>query len=476
MEHSLEVKGFEHFDVALSVGVQKMVRSDKASSGVMFTLHTETGFRDVVHINSSWGLGELVVQGKITPDEFIIFKPTLKTGFSPIIKKTLGTKIDKMIYGSEKKKGGLSTFFSGGHVGVAQVKEVPSSKEERDSFSLSDEEILILAKWGVIVEEHYSKLAGKEMPMDLEWAKDGVSGDLFIVQARPETVHAEKKGYEITKYALTDKAEPIIEGIAIGTKIVSGKARIINDTKKLHEFQKGEILIAEITTPDWEPIMKIASAIITERGGRTSHAAIVSRELGIPAIIGTGKIEEKIQTGDILTVDSSSGSVGKIYEGKLKWEEETHRLDKISKTKTKIALNIGSPDEAFAHASLPHQGVGLAREEFIVASHIGVHPLALLNFDKLPEKTKAKIEEKTKGYESKKEFFIQKLARGVSRIAAAFHPYQVIVRFSDFKTNEYATLLGGEMFEPKEANPMLGWRGASRYISPEFHLPLSLSV
>jgi len=455
-------KGFNHFDVALSVGVQKMVRSDRAVSGVMFTLDTETGFRDVVPINSSWGLGEMVVQGKVTPDEFIVFKPTLKEGFRPIIKKSLGAKKTKMIYTDSR---------------TSPVKEIDTSDAERKSFTLSNKEILTLAQWGVVIEEHYTERSGHSMPMDIEWAKDGISGELYIVQARPETVQSEKKGYEIAEYRLKEKGELVTEGISIGTKIVSGRARIILSTKKLDEFKEGEILVTEITDPDWEPIMKKAAAIVTEKGGRTSHAAIVSRELGISAVIGVGASVSKIKTGDMITIDCSSGAVGKIYKGELDYEKSVHNLSDIPKVKTSIALNVGSPDGAFLHARLPHHGVGLAREEFIIASQIRIHPLALLHFNELKdEELKKEIEKLTVGYEDKKEFFVSKLAEGIAQIASAFYPHQVIVRFSDFKTNEYRALVGGKLYEPEEENPMLGWRGASRYAHPDFAPAFALEI
>ncbi len=454
-------KGFDHFDVALSVTVQKMVRSDIAASGVMFTIDTETGFKDTVQISSSYGLGEMVVQGKVTPDEFIVFKPTLYTA-SPIIKRSLGAKKLKMVYTSTPKN---------------PVKEVPVPVKERDMFTITDEEILTLARWGVVIEKHYSQRAEKHMPMDMEWAKDGETGELFIVQARPETVQAEKEGFTRTEYKLTEQGEQVVEGISVGTKIVTGKARVILETSKLHEFEEGEILVTEITDPDWEPIMKISAAIITEKGGRTSHAAIVSRELGIPAVIGTGNALKKIKTGDVLTVDCSSGVVGRVYEGELSFEKNTYDLAEIPETKTPLCLNVGSPEGAFMHSFLPHHGVGLAREEFIIASHIRVHPLALLNYDNLEDaKLKKKIDELTKGYEDKVEYYVSKLAEGIAQIGAAFYPHQVIVRFSDFKTNEYATLLGGSEYEPDEENPMIGWRGASRYANPQFKPAFGLEV
>ncbi len=447
-------KGFDHFDVALSVGIQKMVRSDKGASGVMFTIDTETGFRDVVEINASYGLGEMVVQGKVTPDEYMVFKPTLREGYRPIVKKTKGEKKMMMVYTPNAK---------------APTKEVAVPKTLRDAYALTDDEVLELARWGLEIEAHYSERFGRPMPMDIEWAKDGVLNQLFIVQARPETVQSEKKGFSITEYILKDKATPLTSGICVGAKIVSGKARKILTTAKLDEFQDSEILVTEITDPDWEPIMKKACAIVTAKGGRTSHAAIVSRELGIPAVIGIGMEElKKLNTGDVLTIDASSGSVGQIYKGKLAWEERVEDLSQVPETKTKIAMNIGSPESAFMYAHLPHKGVGLAREEFIIASHIGIHPKALLEFDKLDAKLKKKIEEKTLGWDDKVEYYVTKLAEGIAQIAAASHPHQVIVRFSDFKTNEYRTLVGGEKYEPDEENPMIGWRGASRYYHPNF--------
>lgn len=449
-------RGFNHLDIYLSVGIQRMVHSDRASSGVMFSLDTESGFRDVVQITSAWGLGEMVVQGKVVPDEFMVYKPSLQRTLPAIIKKNLGSKETKMIY---------NTLESA----ERPVQEVTVPHEERKIFSISDEEVLTLARWAVLIEEHYSKKAGKDMPMDMEWAKDGVSGQLYIVQARPETVQAEKKGYTHEEYKLQESGEVIAEGISVGTKVASGSAKIILSTANLDEFNTGEILFTEITDPDWEPIMKKASGIVTEKGGRTSHAAIVSRELGIPAIVGTEGVLEKIQTGDEVTIDTSSGDVGKIYRGRLKFDKKTYELDKIPEIKTKIAMNIGTPDGAFMHAQLPHKGVGLAREEFIIASHIQVHPNALINYDSLEDKgLKQQIDEITAGYSSRVDYYVQKLAQGIGQIGAAFAPEQVIVRFSDFKTNEYRALLGGDAYEPKEENPMLGWRGASRYYHKDF--------
>ncbi len=447
-------KGFDHKTISLSVGVQKMVRADVGASGVIFTLDTETGFRDVVTVTSSWGLGEMVVQGKVTPDEFLVYKPTLRKGFSSIIKKNLGPKTIKMIYNK---------------IGSRPVKEIATTQSERKVFSISDQEVLELAKWALLIEEHYSSRAGHPMPMDLEWAKDGERNELYIVQARPETVQSERKGYTRDEYTLTGKGVLIAEGISVGAKITTGKARIILSTKKLDEFKDGEILFTEITDPDWEPIMKKASAIVTEKGGRTSHAAIVSRELGIPAIVGSRGVLKKIKNGDVVTIDTSSGDVGKVYKGEVSFEKKTYNLKEVPKTKTHIAVNVGTPDGAFMYAQLPHKGVGLAREEFIIASHIKVHPLALLNYEKLEsQELKNKIDAITIGYPSRRDFYIRKLAEGIAQIGAAFAPEKVIVRFSDFKTNEYRALLGGSLYEPEEENPMLGWRGASRYAHPDF--------
>ncbi len=441
-----EEKGFNHFKIALSVGIMKMVRSDLASAGVIFTLDTETGFRDVVLINGGWGLGEMVVKGRIIPDEFLIFKTTLKQGFSPIISKKLGTKVKKLIYGAKETK----------------MVDVPA--RDRTRFVLKGEEILQLAKWAVLIEEHYG------IPMDIEWAKDGKTKQLFIVQARPETVHANFKpnqGY--TQYILKRRGKLILQGEAIGSKIASGKARIISSISGIKEFKPGEVLVTRMTDPDWISIMKQAKAIITEEGGRTCHAAIVSRELGIPCIVGANRATRVLKNGEDITVDCSSGETGKIFEGALKFEVSKINLKKIPKTKTKIMMNVGQPDTAFQNSFLPNAGVGLAREEFIIASQIKIHPLALFHFEAIKDKKiKEKIETITTGYKNKKEYFVEQLSQGIGKIAAAFYPKPVIVRFSDFKSNEYAQLVGGELFEPEEANPMLGWRGASRYYDEKF--------
>jgi pyruvate,water dikinase len=470
-----EEKGFEHLKIALSAGIQKMVRSDLASSGVMFTLDTESGFPNVVLINSIFGIGEMIVKGKITPDEFYVFKPTLRRftpqgkPCRPIIVKNLGRKTKKYIY---SKTGGL--------------KEVDVSKKDRLKFSLTDDEVLTLAKWAMIIEDHY------KIPQDIEWAKDGKTCQLFIVQSRPETVHAPKVGSVYEEYEIKTKKKPILTGIAIGNKIGQGKVHIIEDVSKIGEFQKGEVLVTKMTDPDWVPIMRISSAIVTNEGGKTCHAAIIGRELGIPAIVGTGKATQVLKTGQETTVDCTSGSIGKIFLGKVPFEIKRYDLKKMPQLKTKIMINIGAPDIAFKTSFLPNDGVGLARIEFILAEKIRIHPLALYHYkklkaqsSKLPEgeqvpcgagKTTTQnlksvireIEKLTFGYKDKKQYFVDKLAEGISQIAAAFYPKPVIVRLSDFKTNEYAALVGGKIFEPEESNPMLGWRGASRYYDEKF--------
>ncbi|MBI4993371.1 phosphoenolpyruvate synthase [Candidatus Wolfebacteria bacterium] len=448
-------KGFDHFKIALSVGAQKMVRSDLSCSGVMFTLDTESGFRDAVLINGSCGLGEMIVQGEITPDEFLVFKKTLGKFPNAIISKKLGNKNRKMIYGAAIG------------ANIKTTKIINSSKKENESFVLSDKEILQLAKWGVLIEEHYSKKYKKWTPMDMEWAKDGKTGELFIVQARPETVHALRDFSKIKEYQLSGKADEIVKGASVGNKIATGKARVILDAKNVGQFKAGEILITDMTDPDWEPIMKIASAIITDKGGRTSHAAIVSRELGIPCIVGSENATKKIKTGQMITVDTT-GAEGFVYDGALKFKVIDHDVKKMPKPKTKIMMNLATPDTAFEKSFLPNDGVGLAREEFIIAGDIGIHPNALINYAKIPPKIKSQIDKKTIGYQNKNQFYVDKLSYGIAKIAAAFYPKPVIVRFSDFKTNEYKTLLGGEFYEPAEENPMIGWRGASRYYHPNF--------
>jgi len=438
-----EDKGFSHFDVALSIGVQKMVRSDLASSGVMFSIDTESGFRDAVLVTSIYGLGENIVLGVVNPDEFYVHKPTLEKGFSPIISKKIGDKSVKMIY-SRGKNG--------------STKNIKVSKKDRASFSITDKEILQLAKWGVIIERYYGRA------MDMEWAKDGKTGQLYIVQARPETVMSQRNTNIYEEYKIEEKGKVIINGQSVGSKIGSGKVRVINDASGISKFKKGEVLVTEMTDPDWEPIMKIASAIVTNKGGRTCHAAIISREMGIPAVVGTNDATTKLKTGQLVTVSCAEGEKGFVYSGLVKYKVIKHDLKKIPKTKTKVMMNIGSPSQAFEQSFIPNEGVGLAREEFIINSSIGIHPRALIDFNKLKdEKLKNKIEKLTIGYKDKKQFFIDKLAEGISMIAAAYYPKDVIVRMSDFKTNEYRNLIGGELYEPIEDNPMIGWRGASRY-------------
>ncbi len=451
---------FNHMTVALSVGVQRMVRSDLSSSGVMFSIDTETGFKDAVFINGSYGLGESVVQGLVNPDEFYIFKPTLKQGYHSLISKKVGSKAKKIVYSHDSHK---------------PIKQVPTSKSERENFCISDLEALKLAKWAIIIEDHYSKKHKKFTPMDMEWAKDGKTGELFIVQARPETVQSQKDVNVLEEYKLLGKGKLLCSGKSVGTKIGQGKSHIIKDAKDIHQFKHGEVLVTNMTDPDWVPAMRIASAIVTNKGGRTSHAAIVSRELGLPCIVGCNDATENIKNKKQITVSCSEGEEGRVYEGKLKFKVNKIFLKKIPKTKTKIMMNLGTPDEAFELSFLPNDGVGLAREEFIINEYIKIHPLALLNFKELKDKeVKDKIKKLTVGYDNKKEFFIEKLAFGIAMIAAAFYPKPVIVRLSDFKSNEYRNLIGGKFFEPKEENPMLGWRGASRYYSDDYKKAFAL--
>jgi pyruvate,water dikinase len=441
-------KGFDQFSIALSVGVQKMVRSDEAVSGVMFTIDTESGFPDAVVINSSYGLGENIVKGKVTPDEFIIHKPTLKQGFTPIIGKKMGSKENKLVY----SVGGNSS-----------TQNVSVPMEDRRKFCLTDEEAMKLARWGCQIEDHYKK------SMDIEWAKDGRRGELYIVQARPETVQSQKDKKVLEEYILEQKGKILCVGSAVGNKIGQGQANVIKDVAQIADFQRGEVLVTEMTDPDWEPIMKIASAIVTNSGGRTSHAAIVSRELGIPCIVGAGNATHAIGEGKMVTVSCAEGEEGKVYENLLKFKVKKTNLGEIKRSKTKIMMNVGNPDQAFELSFIPNDGVGLAREEFIITEYIKIHPMALKHFEKVKDKEeKKKIEEMTRGYKNKEQFFVDKLAEGIGRICAAFYPKVVIVRMSDFKTNEYATLIGGKEFEPKEENPMIGWRGASRYYDPDY--------
>ena len=443
-----EDKGFDHFSIALSVGVQKMVRSDKASSGVMFTIDTESGFDRVILINSGWGLGENIVKGRITPDEFMVFKPMLNTKFNPIISKDLGSKKLRMIYSLE---------------GNQTTKNTIVQRKDRDKYSLSDKEIIQLAKWGLEIEKHY------KMPMDIEWAKDGKLNKLFIVQARPETVHARATKNVYKEYKLKKRGKLIIEGTAVGFKIGQGKVQFIKDVRDIIKFKKGNVLVTGMTDPDWEPIMKKASAIVTDLGGKTCHAAIVSRELGIPCIVGTKTGTEVLPKHKEITVSCAEGEVGKVYKGKLPFMIKKTDLKKIPKTKTKIMLNLGNPQSAYEYAKLPVEGVGLARQEFIISNYIKIHPNALIYPKKVTDaEDKSKIKEITRGYKDGREYYVYKLAQGIAKIAAAFYPKDVIVRLSDFKTSEYRNLIGGRYFEPEESNPMLGFRGASRYNNPKF--------
>lgn len=446
-------KRFDHFKTGLSIGVQKMVRSDLSSSGVMFSIDTESGFKDAVLINSIYGLGENIVQGKVTPDEFYVFKPTLKKGFPAILSKSVGAKSIKMIYTHNSKR---------------PVKDIPVPDKDKKSFSISDLEVLTLANWAVIIEDHYKK------GMDMEWAKDGRTNKLFIVQARPETVQSQKNQNVLEEYKLLETKTPIISGASVGSKIGVGRANVIMELSDIKDFKKGDVLVTDMTDPDWVPIMKIAGAIVTDKGGRTCHAAIISRELGIPCVVGTGGATEVIGHGKQITVSCAEGEKGHIYNGALKFKVLRHNLKSFKKPKTKIMMNIGNPENAFAESFIPNDGVGLAREEFIINSYIKIHPLALINFEKLKKSHQLtpveihEIETLTAGYKDKKQFFIDKLASGVSIIGAAFYPKDVIIRLSDFKSNEYANLIGGRLFEPKEENPMIGWRGASRYYSKEY--------
>lgn len=441
-----EEKKVPHLKFALSVGVQKMVRSDLASSGIMFTLDTESGFRDVVLINSIYGIGEMIVQGSVTPDEFYVFKPTLEKGFPAIIRKDLGRKNKEFVY---KKGGGLLE------------KEVPSKKALK--FSINDQEILTLARWAVIIEKHYKR------PQDIEWAKDGETGKLFIVQARPETIHAAKTENKYCEYDIKTKEEPILTGIAVGEKVGKGKVKVIEDVREIERFEKGDVLVTKMTDPDWVSIMRLASAIITDEGGKTAHASIVGRELGVPTIVGTENGTKVLKDKMMVTVDCTQGLNGRVYKGDVSYSVKEYDLDKIPSIKTKVMLNVGTPEMAFRASHLPAKGVGLARVEFVLAEKVRVHPLALYHYENLKGELKNKIKEITNEHNDKKEHFIKELAEGIAQIAAAFYPREVIVRLSDFKTNEYRNLIGGELYEKEESNPMIGFRGASRYLNKEFY-------
>ncbi|CAG7855918.1 pyruvate, water dikinase [biofilm metagenome] len=448
-------QGFDHFKLGLSIGIMKMIRSDLSASGVMFSLDTESGFNDVVFITGAYGLGENVVQGAVDPDEFYVHKPTFEQGYRSVLKRTLGAKKIKMIYSEGRTK--------------EPTKNVPTSEDDRSRFCISDDNVLTLADYAIKIEKHYSGKAGQARPMDMEWAKDGIDGLLYIVQARPETVVSQQNKLLIEHYSLKDTAEPIVIGHAVGSKIANGMARIIRHIDQLKEFKPGDILVADITTPDWEPVMKIASAIVTNRGGRTCHAAIISRELGVPAVIGCENATTAINDKTSVTVSCAEGDVGKVYGGNLDFSINTIDLSGLTRPKTKIMLNIGNPEIAFKHSFLPNDGVGLARMEFIISEYIKAHPLALIHPERITDNTVLEqINKLTHSYNQPGEFFVGKLSEAVATIAAAFYPKPVIVRLSDFKTNEYAALLGGNYFEFEEANPMIGFRGASRYIHPAY--------
>jgi pyruvate, water dikinase len=453
---------FDHFNVALSVCIQKMVRSDLAASGVAFSLDTESGFKHAVIINGSYGLGEMIVQGSVSPDEFIVFKPTLDKGFEPIIEKNLGKKDRKMIYGDDPGQ-------------LTRIVNV--QKDQQHKFCLNDAQVLELAKWVCTIEKYYSEKKGHWCPMDVEWAVDGLTNQLFIVQARPETIHSQKDNTKLVEYKITEAApaKRIMQGIAVGSKIASGKVVIMyamdgrDGSHDGSDFKEGDILVTDMTDPDWEPIMKKASAIVTNKGGRTCHAAIVARELGVPAIVGTGNATDNLKEEQLITVSCCEGEVGYIYEGEVAFKKIETDLKDLPEIPTPIMLNVASPELAFKYSHIPNAGVGLAREEFIINNYIQAHPLALLHHKELGDKDLSdKIGRLIKGYDSEESFFVEKLSYGIAKIAAAFHPNKVIVRFSDFKTNEYENLLGGSYFEPKEENPMIGWRGASRYYSPKY--------
>ena len=448
-------QGFEHFKVALSIGIMKMVRSDIASSGVMFSLDTETGFRDVVFITGAYGLGENVVQGAVDPDEFYVHKPTFKQGFKSVLRRTLGAKKIRMQYATGRTR--------------EATRNVPTPKADRQRFCIDDTDVLTLADYAIKVENHYSKKVGHNKPMDMEWAKDGIDGELYMVQARPETVQSQMSGNSLEIFHLQESGNILTQGNAVGTRIANGRARLIRDTHQLNEFQPGEVLVADTTTPDWEPVMKIAAAVVTNRGGRTCHAAIIARELGIPAIVGCDNATAVIPDKEAITVDCSHGDCGRIYQGELAFVKEVTDLGELSRPVTEIMINLGNPDLAFKTSFLPNDGVGLARMEFIINESIKAHPMALLHPDRVRDsEQRQQIETLTTGYNSPADFFVKHLSEGVATIAAAFWPKPVVVRMSDFKSNEYASLLGGQYFEPNEDNPMLGFRGASRYTHPDY--------
>jgi len=454
--------GFEHMDVALSIGLQKMVRSDKACAGVCFTIDPETGFKDLIVISSSWGLGENVVKGSVTPDEFLVFKPTLRQDKNALISRKLGSKEKTMIYAVNKAKTA--------HTIETTTVNLSTKTALQKQFTLSEDEVMQLSKWAMEIEAYYGR------PMDIEWAKDGFSNELFIVQARPETVHSQAKDkYIFHNYQLKEKGEILAEGKNVGIKIVAGKARLLSSPEEIELLEEGEVLVTSITNPDWDPILKKAAAIVTDRGGRTSHAAIVAREIGAVAVVGTGDATQQIKDGQMVTVSCAHGDVGTIYNGKLRWETSEIDMRKIKLPQTKAMFILADPGQAFKLSALPNNGVGLMRLEFVINNTIQIHPMALIHFNELiDKKAKRKIEILTVGYDDKKEYFIEHLSQAVATIAAAFYPKEVIARMSDFKTNEYAHLIGGDEFEPHEENPMLGWRGASRYYHPGYRAGFEL--
>ncbi len=447
-------------DVALSACIQRMVRSDLSSSGVMFTLDTDSGFRDVVYVTGAWGLGENVVQGRVIPDAFFVHKPRLAAGFAPLVGKQLGAKELRMVYDA--------------HANRVANERTPQADRER--LCLDDEEVLQLARWAVIIEDHYTAKRGTPTPMDIEWAKDGLTGELFIVQARPETVYSQESATTMTIFNLTGSGTSLVEGLAVGERIATGPVRRIEDPSGMNQLREGEVLVTEITDPDWEPILKRAAALVTERGGRTSHAAIVARELGIPAIVGAGDIGDRVHDGRVVTVSCSEGETGHVYDGEVEFEITELDLSTLPDTRTAIMLNVGDPSQAYKNARLPSQGIGLARMEFIFASHVGVHPLALTRYDTLDPGTRRAVDEVIVGYDDPTEYLVDKVAQGIGTLAAGFWPRPVILRFSDFKTNEYAGLTGGAAFEPEEPNPMIGWRGASRYYHDDYREGFELEL
>jgi pyruvate,water dikinase len=452
--------GYASASLALSIGIQRMVRSDLAGSGVLFSIDTETGFRDIVLINAAYGLGESVVQGAVNPDEYVVFKTTLASGFRPILRRRLGSKEWKLVYQEGGSKG---------------VRSIPVPEAERAKFVLEDEEILTLARWACAIEEHYSAVRGAQTPIDVEWAKDGISGELFVVQARPETVESRREAHVLEIHRLRQKGPLLVRGRAVGAKIGSGRVRRVADAAGMLAFQPGEVLVADTTDPDWEPILKKAAAIVTNRGGRTCHAAIVARELGVPAVVGAAGATEALADGDEVTVSCAEGEEGRVYRGRLSFDLERIDLSGLPRPRTRILMNVGNPDEAFRLSLLPSDGVGLARLEFIILNAIPIHPMALVEYETLDDLAlRAEIDRLTGGYADKPQFFVDRLAEGVAQIAAAFYPREVIVRLTDFKTNEYAHLVGGARYEPAEENPMLGLRGASRYLHPRYRAGFAL--